>query len=129
MPPRPFTTGPYNGVTGVPLTVDARNFSDPDGTINIYNWTFGDGNSATGPTPDNTYVSGGFYSVPLHVTDDGGLTASDGTIAHIGNLSLPPNAAANATNEPYKGREGVPVSFNGGHSNERQVHSQTDGDR
>ena len=55
-------------------------------------WDFGDGNSVTGPTPDNTYTAGGLYSVLLQVTDNDALTASDGTIARIGNLSLPPNA-------------------------------------
>jgi len=56
--------------------------------------------------------------VILQVTDDDGFTASDGTIARIGNLSLPPNAVANASNEPYWGRVGVPVAFNGGDSND-----------
>jgi len=118
LPPRPFTNGPYNGVAGVPLTFDGSNSTDPDGTINVYNWVFGDGNSLTGPTPDstNTYVTGNLYSVLLQVTDNGGLTASEGTIARIGNLSVPPKAVAN--DEPYKGRVGVPVAFDGGRSSD-----------
>jgi PKD repeat protein len=103
-------------VAGVPLTVDGSNSSDPDGTINLHEWTFGDGNSSTGDVTSNTYAVGGLYGVILQVTDDDGLTASDGTIARIGNLSVPPIADAN--DEPYKGRVGVPVAFNGGDSND-----------
>jgi len=118
LPPRVFTNGPYNGVAGVPLTLDGSRSSDPDGTINLYDWAFGDGNSGTGPMPVHNYAVGDLYHVILQVTDDDGFTASDGTIARIGNLSLPPNAVANASNEPYWGRVGVPVAFNGGDSND-----------
>jgi PKD repeat protein len=116
-PPRVFTTGPYNGVAGVPLTFDGSNSSDPDGTINLYNWTFGDGNSDTGPMPVNNYAAGGLYSVLLQVTDDDGFTAADSTIAMIGDLSLPPNAVVNTSSETLnKGRVGLPLTLDGSNS-------------
>jgi PKD repeat protein len=118
LPPRVFTNGPYNGVAGVPLTFDGSNTSDPDGTLNTYEWAFGDANSATGITASNNYAAGGLYAVILQATSSDGFTASEGTIARIGNLSLPPSAVANASNEPYKGRVAVPLAFNGGDSND-----------
>jgi len=50
---------------------------DPDGSITSYAWQFGDGTTATGPSPSHTYGSAGSRTVTLTVTDDDG--ASDGT--------------------------------------------------
>ncbi len=51
--------------------------SDTDGTIVSYRWRFGDGTTATGPSPSHTYDAVGTYKVELKVTDDDGATASD----------------------------------------------------
>lgn len=58
-----------------PLTVQfngAESF-DP-GTIVSYHWDFGDGTTATGPTPTHIFTSTGDHPVVLTVTDDDGLT-------------------------------------------------------
>jgi PKD repeat protein len=115
-PPHVYTTGPYSGVVGVPMTVDGSNSSDPDGTINLYEWIFGDGNSSNGDVTSNNYKVGGLYRLILQVTDDEGFTASESTIARIGDLSVPPIAVANVNNEAYVGRVGVPVAINGSNS-------------
>lgn len=41
-----------------------------------WSWAFGDGNSATGQTPTNTYPNEGVYAAELTVTTDRGCTAS-----------------------------------------------------
>ncbi len=43
---------------------------DPDGTINSYEWSFGDGYNATGPSASHSYEDGGDYLVSLSITDD-----------------------------------------------------------
>ena len=59
------------------LSVTFNNLStDRDGTIESYQWDFGDGNSAKNANPSHTYASPGTYSVTLTVTDNDGLTDS-----------------------------------------------------
>ncbi|MBN1248877.1 MAG: S8 family serine peptidase [Anaerolineae bacterium] len=56
--------------SGTACTFDATGSGDPDGTIDTYAWDFGDGTTATGPTPSHTYAASGEYNVALTVTDN-----------------------------------------------------------
>jgi PKD repeat protein len=81
----------------VPLTVafSAAGSSDPDGSIVSYEWAFGDGTSATGPTASHTYTSAGSYAATLTVTDNTGLSASrSATIAVNPEVMLIPMGVA-----------------------------------
>ena len=49
--------------------------SDSDGSIVAWDWSFGDGGSATTPNPVHAYSDGGTFTVILTVTDDLGATA------------------------------------------------------
>jgi endonuclease/exonuclease/phosphatase family metal-dependent hydrolase len=62
--------------------------NDPDGYITSYYWTFGDGKSASVPSPTNTYQSAGSYTASLTVTDNSG--ASSTATVQINVNSLPP---------------------------------------
>jgi PKD repeat protein len=62
-------------MAGTPVTFDSSASSDPDGTIVSFAWSFGDGGTASVPSPTHTYVASGSYSVQLTVTDNGGRTA------------------------------------------------------
>jgi PKD repeat protein len=108
--PTADANGPYPGVAGAPVTFDGSNSSDPDGNIAAWDWVFGDGMTGNGPTLDHTYLASSLYNVILEVTDDDGLPASDGTLAFIGALSVPPTADANG---PYQGSVGDDVTFDG----------------
>jgi PKD repeat protein len=57
-------------------TFDASGSDDPDGSIDSYNWDFGD-STDSGEIIDHTYDAAGIYSVVLTVTDDGGATDAD----------------------------------------------------
>lgn len=50
--------------------------SDSDGTVAVYDWSFGDGHSLSngGATPSHTYRKAGKYKVTLTVTDDSGCS-------------------------------------------------------
>ena len=50
---------------------------DPDGTLILYEWDFGDGQTATGVDVDHIYTAVGVYDVVLKVTDERGANAID----------------------------------------------------
>lgn len=56
------------------VSLDASTSSDPDGQISAYQWTFGDGSSATGAKVTHAYAASGTYAVSLSVTDNKGAT-------------------------------------------------------
>ncbi len=70
-PPPPvanFSGSPTSGTE--PLTV---NFTDlSTGTVDSWDWTFGDGSTSTAQNPSHQYTSTGTYTVSLTVTNTGG---------------------------------------------------------
>ncbi|WP_155993147.1 PKD domain-containing protein [Nocardioides sp. URHA0020] len=77
--------------SGLTCQVDAGASSDPDGSVQGYQWTFGDGQSASGKTASNTYAADGGYTITLTVTDDDGATAS--TTRPVSVTTPPPGTA------------------------------------
>jgi PKD repeat protein len=62
--------------TGESITFDGSGSSDSDGSISSYEWTFGDGATASGSQVTHTYTTAGEYDATLTVTDDDGATSS-----------------------------------------------------
>jgi len=62
---------------GQEITFDGSGSSDADGSISAYEWSFGDGATATGQTVAHAYSEAGDYSASLTVTDDDGATTTD----------------------------------------------------
>ncbi|WP_136716643.1 PKD domain-containing protein [Halorientalis salina] len=85
-------------LTGDSVAFDGTGSSDSDGTIESYEWDFGDNTTATGATPTHAYDSTGNYTATLTVTDDKGATATDTVDITVESNTAPTaNATANRT--------------------------------
>lgn len=95
------------------FTVDANNLSvqftdtcnDDDGTIELYQWDFGDSATSAEASPSHTYANSGTYDVTLTVTDDDGATAVMTETIQI-EANKPPKANFTVT------ANGLEVNFN-----------------
>ncbi|MDQ7064157.1 MAG: sulfatase-like hydrolase/transferase, partial [candidate division KSB1 bacterium] len=68
------TVDPDSGEAPLTVQFTGSNSSDPDGTIQSYDWDFGDGGTSTLADPQHTYQNVGNYTARLIVTDDASLT-------------------------------------------------------
>lgn len=76
-PTATFTVDLDNPMVGETVTFDASASFDPDGTIEKYQWAFGDGQEGDGETITHIYSSAGDYAVTLRVVDDHGIGRTD----------------------------------------------------
>ena len=79
-----FTYYPENPVVNQTITFNASSSTDPDGTVENYEWDFGDGEKAEGKIITHSYSSAGNYTVKLTVTDNKGATNSTAQVIHVG---------------------------------------------
>ena len=75
--------GPYYGLINQAVSFNGSGSFDSDGTINSYDWNFGDGSNGSGQTPTHAYAAIGDYTVTLTVTDNSGAQNSSATTATI----------------------------------------------
>jgi PKD repeat protein len=106
-PPVCDAGGLYTGTEGQPVQFDGTASTDPDGTIVLYEWDFGDGATGTGPTPTHTYATGGLFIVTLCVTDDLQARVCCQTEAEINALPICDAGG------PYAGPPNAPIQFDG----------------
>lgn len=88
-----------SALTGpAPLTVNVNgaNSVDPDGSIVSYAWSFGNGQTATGPTASVTYTTAASYQIRLTVTDNNGGTRSVTTTVVVSGANVAPVASFTA---------------------------------
>jgi PKD repeat protein len=79
----------------IPLTVNfqAKNVSDPDGTVNSIGWTFGDGAIGSGMAVSHIFTTVGSFTVTLTLTDNLGATTKKTvtiTTTNSPSANLPP---------------------------------------
>ena len=84
-----FSYYPENPIINETITFNASNSTDPDGTIENYEWTFGDGEKAEGEIVTHSYSSAGNYTVKLTVADNEGAKNSTAEIINIHNIEIP----------------------------------------
>ncbi len=71
-----FVALPGRGLVPLVVAFDASGSSDSDGTIESYEWDFGDGATDVGRTVSHTFSEPGSYTVLLTVTDDDGQVST-----------------------------------------------------
>jgi LysM repeat protein len=106
-PPTADANGPYNGMMGKGLaivTFDGSASTDADGTIDSYEWDFGDGSErGTGATVTHGYAGTGGYVVTLTVTDN--CVASSQTTVEV-TITGPTPPSSSETPAPEATSEG-----------------------
>ena len=79
------------------MTLIGSGSSDPDGTIESYEWSFGDSTpNASEADTFHTFTNPGTYTVTLTVVDDGGAVAVASKVINVA-ANQAPTAAAGAT--------------------------------
>jgi PKD repeat protein len=73
---------------GAVVSFNGIGSSDPHLSVASWNWTFGDGASASGVNVTHAYTAAGTYTATLTVTDTLGQTASDSAIITITNATV-----------------------------------------
>lgn len=83
-PTAAISATPTSGTVPLTVSFSGAGSSDPDGSIAGWEWTFGDGTSATGVTTSHVYGTAGTYTTQLRVTDNGGLSATSAVTVTVG---------------------------------------------
>jgi len=86
------------------LPIHFQDLSDPvSGTLNTWNWDFGDGGAGAGPNPIHTYIKNGFYPVTLTTSNSFGCNGAaqkpvrSGSI--IANFKIPYSGCLGSSNQ------------------------------
>jgi len=83
------------------INFDGSSSSDPDGSIQSYEWDYGDGSTGSGETATHKYSEQGDYTVILTVTDNDGAKDTDKIFVHVnGEEVLAPEVTYTATLTP-----------------------------
>ena len=98
---------------GFLVTLDGSGSYDPDGTIQNYEWDFGDGSTHGGGVgPNHLYNNPGVYYVNLTVTDSQSIQDSNSLIINASDpVVIPLEASSSAS--PTSGEVPLIVNFSG----------------
>jgi hypothetical protein len=75
-PATPQIADPGQLVSGQQASFDGSGSSPGSGGIVSFSWDFGDGGTASGPSPTHTFLTPGPFTVTLTLKDDGGFSFS-----------------------------------------------------
>src|SRR5262249_14381581 len=96
------------------ITLNGASSYDPDGSIALAQWSFGDGTSAGGLTVAHAYGKPGTYTATLTVVDNRGTAASDTAVVTVANRAPVANAGPDTGGAP-----GVALTLDGGGPSDR----------
>lgn len=97
--------------TDLTCSFDANASSDDDGTIDSWDWNFGDQDTGSGAATSHTYGAAGSYDVTLTVTDDAGALDSDVQTVTVAGPSG--GFTLSTTGYKVKGRQKADLSWSG----------------
>lgn len=87
-PPRyPIPAGPFSGMEGSEVRLQASVMDDRAIRLWRYRWEFGDGAIAEGPSVAHTYLDSGSFTAKLHVSDRFGRSLTSETVVNISNVA------------------------------------------
>jgi PKD repeat protein len=91
-----FTATPSLGLSPLLVSFNALGSSDPDGSIQSFAWSFGDGTSGSGAQVTHTYSAtiARTFLATLTVTDNQGLSASTTSIITVSVTTSTPQPSA-----------------------------------
>jgi PKD repeat protein len=114
--PTPPVASMTSSCTHLSCSVDGTGSSDIDGSVLGWDWSFGDGATASGPTASHDYGIDGTFTITLTVTDDSGLTdttsrtvsvsATAPGISFVGQSAVNANASSYSVKVPANVVEG-----------------------
>lgn len=84
-----FVYSPANPAENETIYFNAAQSNDPDGTIESFDWDFGDGTTGKGETITHRYGSSGSFTVLLKVTDDDGNVDTASQTISVGDNASP----------------------------------------
>ena len=87
LPPIGAAAGPAVLNEGDSATFDASASLDTNGSIVSYEWSFGDGSTASGVSATHTFSQDGTFVVTVTVTDNDGLTDTASVTVTVGNVA------------------------------------------
>ena len=93
--------------TGQKVAFDATASQDPDGTIESYEWDFGDGEIASGELVTHTYGAPGDYIVTLALTDNNGFVGEKTASLTVSEIMFPIASFDFSPQSPQAGMEMV----------------------
>jgi len=95
------------------LTFNGSSSHDPDGSISLAQWAFGDGITGNGLVVSHSYARPGTYTATLTVVDNRGAAASDTAVVTVADRPPVANAGADTSGAP-----GVAVTLDGSGSSD-----------
>jgi len=99
--------GPYSGTVGVPISFNGTGSS---GSITSYQWSFGDGGTASGSTVSHAYGVATTYNVTLTVIGPGGQS-TDTTQAFVSPPAIPLSVQVTLPKATYEIGESLTATY------------------
>ena len=84
---------PTSGLAPLTVQFTSTGTADPDGDALTYAWAFGNGQTATGPSPSVVYPNAGAFTARLTVTDARGASSTADVPVSVRATGAPPTAA------------------------------------
>lgn len=100
-----FLFAPSDPTVDNPVTFNAAGSDDPQGSIQTWEWDFGDGETGSGETVNHNYSDPGLYIVELTVTDDDGYSDSTTRLVFVEDGSVV--WAENINGDEYTAQDGI----------------------